>query len=184
MRPRVRAAFSFRHRVLEVDRWRTRRKQRSASAATPTARTINGARVSRIRTFVKAGRVGACRRQQGRGRQAALQAGPAGDGARSRARRAAQEHRGAEVLAPDASGSRRSAKSRLRNVSKRAAGADRRPFRVRATAKTLGFPAIRAMLQSRLSAKSLKYRSFLERRSFAAFLCQARLFHVDENFVA
>ena len=33
--------------------WRTRRKPRSASAATTSRAEINGARVSRIRTFIK-----------------------------------------------------------------------------------------------------------------------------------
>ena len=39
--------------VTRHDRWRIRRKQRSASAATTRRAEINGARVSRIRTFVK-----------------------------------------------------------------------------------------------------------------------------------
>ena len=55
MRPlRVRAALLFDRKTFEDHPWRTRRKPRSASAATPTAPSINGARVSRIRTFIKA----------------------------------------------------------------------------------------------------------------------------------
>ncbi len=55
MQPTGSRRFFFRHhRVLEVDPWRTRRKPRSASAATTSRAAINGARVSRIRTFIKA----------------------------------------------------------------------------------------------------------------------------------
>ena len=64
---------------------------------------INGARVSRIRTFIKAVESAIAVGQEGRCRGSA-EAGPAGDGARSRAGRHAQEHRLAEVFAPDQAG--------------------------------------------------------------------------------
>ena len=73
---------------------------------------INGARVSRIRTFIKAveSAIAAGKKDDAAD---ALKKRPAGDGARRRARRDAQEHRVAEVLAPDQAGRRARLNSRF-----------------------------------------------------------------------
>ena len=64
---------------------------------------INGARVSRIRTFVKAVESAIAAGKKDDAADGA-QEGPAGNGARSRARRDAQEYRVAEVFAADQAG--------------------------------------------------------------------------------
>ena len=61
---------------------------------------INGARVSRIRTFIKAVESALDAGNKDRRRRRA-QEGAAGNGARSRPRRAPQEYRVAQILAPD-----------------------------------------------------------------------------------
>ena len=102
------APFSF--QITRQSRWRTRRRQRNASAATRAATEINGARVSRIRTFVKQV-------------ETALEAGDK-DQARGRASQRVQpelargvakgvlpqEHRVPQIVAADARVSPRSAK--------------------------------------------------------------------------